>query len=65
MMTRLACALVLLALGLLLAMLFDTTGATAIAASFIGAPALAAGAALFLWEHRADLAKRLNNRSNS
>lgn len=47
-MIRVACALVLLALVIILAMLFDTTGMTAIAFSFVGAPALGAGISLYL-----------------
>ncbi len=47
-MTRMACALVLVALGLLLLMLFRTDGQTAIGFTFVGAPALAAAIGVHL-----------------
>ncbi len=47
-MTRIACALILVAMGLLLEMLVQTNGRTAIAFSFLGAPALGAGLLVYL-----------------
>jgi LPXTG-motif cell wall-anchored protein len=48
-MTRLAALLILLSQLLLLWLALDTTGTTAIAFSFVGAPALTAGLALAAW----------------
>ena len=47
-MTRIACALVIAALAILLVLLHQVTGATAIAFSFLGVPLLATAIALQL-----------------
>ncbi len=59
-MTRIACALVLVALGLLVVMLFRTDGQTAIAFTFVGAPALAVGIGVHL--HAAQRGRRAERR---
>jgi len=49
---RIASALVLIAMGALLVMIFHTTGATATVTTFLDTPTLVAGIALYLIGHR-------------